>query len=66
MDKVLRQFRRIYADNGSGDVDFTKQEEQLRLSQNRLTQATQELVKASEILNAVAMGVEFKGNGQLH
>lgn len=58
MDKVLKQFKRIYADNGSGDIDFTKQEETLRIAQSKLTQATQELVRASEKLNNVAMGVE--------
>ena len=64
MDKVLRQFKRIYSDNGSGDVDFTKQEEELRISQNKLTQATQELVRAAEHLNAVALAAEPKE--QLH
>lgn len=58
MDKVFRQFRRIYADNGSGDVDFTKQEETLRISQAKLKQATQDLVRAAENLNNVAMGVD--------
>lgn len=59
MDKLFSQFRRIYADNGSGDIDFTKSEEKLRLSQDKLKQATQELVKASERLNAVAMGADL-------
>lgn len=58
MDRVIRQFRRIYADNGAGDVDFTKQEETLRISQAKLKQATQDLVKAAENLNNVAMGVD--------
>lgn len=66
MDKILKQFRRIYSDNGYGDVDFTKQEEELRISQAKLTQATQELVRASEKLNTVAMGVDSKGDKQLH
>jgi hypothetical protein len=60
MDRFLQQFRRIYADNGSGDVDFTKKEEELRISQNKLKQATQELVKAAENLNTIALGVDDK------
>lgn len=63
MDKIkaaVNQFRRIYADNGKGDVDFSKQEEKLRLSQIKLTQATQDLVRASERLNNVAlMGIDL-------
>ncbi len=60
MDKVLKQFRRIYSDNGSGDVDFTKQEEDLRVSRDKLNQATQDLVRASERLNDAALGATFK------
>lgn len=59
MDRIARQFRRIYSDDGRNDVDFSKQEEKLRLSQAKLTQATQELVRASERLNEVAMGVDI-------
>jgi len=55
MDKILNQFRRVYADNGSGDVDFTQDEKRLREAQERLAQATQELVRSSERLNAAAM-----------
>lgn len=58
MDKLVKQFRRIYSDDGRGDVSFAKQEERLRVSQNKLTQATQELMRASERLNEVAMGVD--------
>lgn len=65
VDKILNQFRRIYSDNGKGDVDFTAQEQQLRISENRLTQATQELVRASENLNVAAMGVDIIGK-QMH
>lgn len=65
VDKILNQFRRIYSDNGKGDVDFTAQEQQLRISESRLTQATQELVRASENLNVAAMGVYIIGK-QMH
>lgn len=60
MDRILKQFKRIYSDNGSGDVDFTKQEENLRIAENNLVQATQDLVRASERLNFVAMGIDIK------
>lgn len=66
MDKVFSQFRRIYSDNGSGDVDFSKAEEKLKLSHDRLTKATQELLRASERLNAVAMGAEIPTPDQMH
>lgn len=65
MDKILNQFRRIYSDNGKGGADFTVQEEKLRLAESRLTQATQELVRASENLNVAAMGVDIIGK-QMH
>jgi len=65
VDKILNQFRRIYSDNGKGDADFTAQEHKLRLSENRLAQATQELVRASENLNVAAMGVYIIGK-QMH
>ena len=65
VDKILNQFRRIYSDNGKGDVDFTAQEQQLRISESRLTQATQELVRASENLNVAAMRVDIIGK-QMH
>lgn len=65
MDKILKQFKRIYSDYGQNDADFSAYEERLRTSQNNLTQATQELVRASERLNTVAMGVDVKAK-QLH
>lgn len=66
MDKVLKQFQRIYADNGSGDIDFTKQEEELRVSQNKVIQATQELVRASENLNNIAISAMGPKLDQMH
>jgi hypothetical protein len=54
---VLNRFRRIYADNGKGDVDFGEQEMRLREANARLTEATQALTKSSEHLNAAAVAV---------
>lgn len=68
MDSILSQLRRMYSDDGQGDVDFTEQEEKMRASQARLTQATQALVTASVRLNKVAMGVDVpaKDKQQMH
>ena len=55
MDKIINQFRRIYSDNGSGDMDFSKQEAKLKEAHDYLTNATQALVKSSERLNAAAL-----------
>lgn len=57
MGKIINQFRRIYSDDGSGDVDFTQQETRLRLANQKLANATQELMKASERLNSSALEV---------
>lgn len=56
MEKFLNQFRRIYDDRGVNDVDFTEHEKKLREAQTRLNEATNELVKSSDRLNAVALG----------
>jgi len=55
MDRLLRQFKRIYSDDGRGDVDFSVPEEKLRQAQVRLAQSTQELARASENLNRAAL-----------
>lgn len=65
MDKIFKQFRRIYSDSGANDVDFSAQEERLRLADHRLTQATQELSRAADRLNDAALGVDRKAK-QLH
>ena len=59
MSSILNQFRRIYADNGSGDVDFTEQETRLREARLKLLNATNELMRASERLNRAALSVDF-------
>lgn len=53
MNQVVSQFRRIFADNGSGDKDFTEQEKKLREAQAHLLSATNALRKASEILTGL-------------
>ena len=55
MDKFFSQFRRLYNDDGRNDYDFTKQEEAVKASQDRLKQATQELIRASQRLHDAAM-----------
>jgi len=56
MNKVLAQFRRLYDDKGANDWDFTKQENALHEATTKLNEATTELIRASEILNAAAIG----------
>lgn len=51
MMQVLSQFRRIFSDNGSGDKDFSDQEERLRQAQSYLKTATDSLSKASQIMS---------------
>jgi hypothetical protein len=55
MDKVFNQFRRIYADNGSGDKNFSIQEARLRAANKKLADAIEALVRASERLNNTAI-----------
>lgn len=55
MNKVLNQFRRLYDDRGANDHDFTEQETRLREAHEKLTEATNELLRSSEILNAAAL-----------
>jgi len=55
MNSVLKQFRRIYSDFGKNDKDFSIQEEKLRQAQNRLIQATEDLVRSSQTLNDVML-----------
>lgn len=55
MEKFLNQFRRLYDDRGINDKDFTKEEQKLKEAQYRLVDATNELARSSEKLNAVAM-----------
>jgi hypothetical protein len=55
MNKVLNQFRRLYDDKGLNDYDFAKEEEKLRIANANLIDATNSLIKSSELLNAAAL-----------
>lgn len=59
MDKLLNQFKRIYSDDGRGDIDFTELEGRLREAQARLTGATQELARAAQNLNRAALSADM-------
>lgn len=53
MKQVINQFRRVFADNGAGDKDFTDRETRLREAQKNLLEATTALTRASEILTGL-------------
>ena len=57
---MFNQIRRIWADNGSGDKDFTPQEIRLKDALLHLQQAADSLSKASETLLTV---INSKGIG---
>lgn len=59
MKAILSQFRRIYSDNGSGDQDFSEQEDRLRAANAKLAAATNALVRASVHLNDVLLANGF-------
>lgn len=50
---MFNQIKRIWADNGSGDKDFSLQEEKLKDALLHLQQAADSLSKASGTLRAV-------------
>lgn len=47
---MFNQIRRLWADNGAGDRDFTPQEEKLKDALRHLQQAADSLSRASETL----------------
>lgn len=51
---IINQFKRPFTDNGSGDVDFTDQEQKLSLAIKHLNNATDELKRAAELLNVLS------------
>jgi hypothetical protein len=53
----MSQFKRIYADDGRNDVSFAAQEDRLRIANRNLTEATQALARASELLNDAATNI---------
>lgn len=56
MIQVLRnQYQRILSDDGRGDKDFSVEEEQLRIAQQNLLQASVLLTKVSGILRSLIM-----------
>jgi hypothetical protein len=57
---VFNQIRRIWADDGAGDKDFTPQEEKLKDALLHLQQAADSLSRASQALRAV---ITSKGLG---
>jgi hypothetical protein len=62
MKALLSQFRRIYSDDGKNDQDFTDQEEKLRAANQRLANATTELIRASVHLNDVLLANGFSAD----
>jgi hypothetical protein len=56
---MFNQIRRIWADNGSGDKDFTPQEEKLKDALLHLQTAADSLSRASETLLYV---IQSKGS----
>lgn len=50
MNQIINQFRRIFADDGRGDKDFTKQEERLKKAQDELKEASASLARAANHL----------------
>ncbi|MCS3451913.1 hypothetical protein M2222_008310 [Bradyrhizobium elkanii] len=50
MNQIINQFRRIFADDGRGDKDFTQQEERLKKAQNELKEASASLARAANHL----------------
>lgn len=65
MDKLLNQWRRLYADYGQNDVDFTEHEKKLEAAKQRLADRASELVKAAENLNRAALSAGFP-EGSVH
>jgi hypothetical protein len=53
MMQIINQFRRIYADDGRGDKDFSEQEDRLHEVHQKLVQATDLLRQASETLTGL-------------
>lgn len=50
LEKMFNQIRRIWADTGSADKDFTPQELKLKNALLHLKEAADSLSKASEVL----------------
>lgn len=67
MNAILSQFRRIYADHGQNDIDFSAQEAKLRAANLKVANAAKELVRSSVYLNDVLIAHGFHlDKGDLH
>jgi hypothetical protein len=61
---MFNQFRRIWADHGQNDKDFSGQEERLRKALEHLKSAAHDLSVASEhLLSVLSRGHEPERNG---
>lgn len=52
---VLNQFRRLVYDNGQNDMDFTDTQNRLNKARIEVVNATTDLLRSSERLNAAAL-----------
>jgi len=59
MIQVVNQIKRIWADDGRGDKDFSEQEAKLRQVQGQLITATEALKSASETLIDLIQGKNY-------
>lgn len=48
--EMFNQIRRLWADNGSGDRDFTSQEKKLKYALQHLREAADNMSRATEAL----------------
>lgn len=53
MLNIINQFKRIYSDDGRNDVRFDVQESRLRKALEELKHATDEVIRASQMLSDV-------------
>jgi hypothetical protein len=53
LGKMINQFRRLWADNGKNDKDFTDQETKLRHALQHLKSAADSLSRAAQTLSDV-------------
>lgn len=65
MFSILNQFKRLYADDGGSDRDFTEQKEKCEKAQRDLAKSTRELARAAENLNRAALSAGFP-EGSVH
>lgn len=53
MKRIIRQFRRMFVDDGRNDRDFSEQDQKLRAARKILTAAAVDLKRAAGILSDV-------------